>query len=143
MSSHSRRDVIIAATALGAAGSSGASAAAQGTSSMSKASLTPIVHHVFFWLKNPDAKADRDALIAGLRTLAGVDTVRGIHIGVPADTAQRGVIDASYSVSEILLFDDVAGQNAYQVHPIHKKFVADCEHLWQRVVVYDVKAVTS
>lgn len=143
MSSHSRRDVIIAATALGAVGSSGASAAAQGTSSMSKAGLAPIVHHVFFWLKNPDSKADRDALIAGLRTLAGVDTVRGIHIGVPADTAQRGVIDASYSVSEILLFDDVAGQNAYQVHPIHKKFVADCEHLWQRVVVYDVKAVTS
>jgi hypothetical protein len=143
MSSHSRRDVIIAATALGAAGSSGASAAAQGTSSPSKASLAPIVHHVFFWLKNPDSKADRDALIAGLRTLAGVDTVRGIHIGVPADTAQRGVIDASYNVSEILLFDDVAGQNAYQVHPIHKKFVADCEHLWQRVVVYDVKAVTS
>lgn len=143
MSSHSRRDVIIAATALGAAGSSGASAAAQGASSMSKASLTPIVHHVFFWLKNPDSKADRDALIAGLRTLAGVDTVRGIHIGVPADTAQRGVIDASYSVSEILMFDDVAGQNAYQVHPIHKKFVADCEHLWQRVVVYDVKAVAS
>jgi hypothetical protein len=143
MSSHSRRDVIIAATALAAAGSSGVSAAAQGTSSMSKAGLAPIVHHVFFWLKNPDSKADRDALIAGLRTLSGVDTVRGIHIGVPADTAQRGVIDASYSVSEILLFDDVAGQNAYQVHPIHKKFVADCEHLWQRVVVYDVKAVTS
>jgi hypothetical protein len=143
MSSHNRRDVIIAATALGAVGSSGASAAAQGTSSMSKAGLAPIVHHVFFWLKNPDSKADRDALIAGLRTLTGVDTVRGIHIGVPADTAQRGVIDASYSVSEILLFDDVAGQNAYQVHPIHKKFVADCEHLWQRVVVYDVKAVTS
>lgn len=149
MSSHSRRDVIIAATALGAAGSSGASAAAQGASSMSKplitdkSGLTPIVHHVFFWLKNPDSKADRDALVAGLRTLAGVDAVRGIHIGVPADTAQRGVIDASYSVSEILMFDDVAGQNAYQVHPIHKKFVADCEHLWQRVVVYDVKAVTS
>ena len=143
MSSHSRRDVIIAATALGAVGSSGASAAAQSTSSMSKAGLAPIVHHVFFWLKKPDSKADRDALIAGLRTLAGVDTVRGIHIGVPADTAQRGVIDASYSVSEILLFDDVAGQNAYQVHPIHKKFVADCEHLWQRVVVYDIKAVTS
>lgn len=36
---------------------------------------------------------------------------------MPADTAQRGVIDASYSVSDILLFDDVAGQNAYQVHP--------------------------
>lgn len=140
MSRHSRRDVIIAATAL-TAGSNAASAAAPAATP--KAPLPPIVHHVFFWLKTPDSKADRDALIAGLRTLSGIDTVRGIHIGVPADTAQRGVIDTSYSVSEILLFDDVAGQDAYQVHPIHKKFVADCEHLWQRVVVYDVKAVTS
>jgi hypothetical protein len=73
--------------------------------------------------------------------LAGVDTVRGIHIGVPADTEQRGVVDGSYSASELLFFDDVAGQDAYQVHPIHKQFVADCEHLWERVVVYDVKAV--
>ena len=137
----SRRDVIIAATALGAvAGASQSQAAAPMTS---KALSAPIVHHVFFWLKNPDSKDDRNALLAGLRTLAGIETVKGIHIGVPADTEQRGVVDASYSASEILLFDDVAGQNAYQVHPIHKKFVADCEHLWQRVVVYDVKAVTT
>jgi hypothetical protein len=114
----------------------------QGAASMtSKTSVPPVVHHVFFWLKNPNSKEDLASLLAGLRTLAGIDTVRGIHIGVPAATEQRGVVDGSYSASEILFFDDVAGQNAYQVHPIHKKFVADCEHLWQRVVVYDVKAV--
>jgi hypothetical protein len=139
MNTHSRRDVIIAATAL-----AGASAASQAAAPMSnsKASLPPIVHHVFFWLKNPNSKEDLASLLAGLRTLAGIESVRGIHVGVPADTEQRGVVDASYSASEILLFDDVAGQNAYQVHPIHKKFVADCEHLWQRVVVYDAKATT-
>jgi hypothetical protein len=27
------------------------------------------------------------------------------------------------------------------VHPIHMQFVANCEHLWERVVVYDVMAV--
>jgi hypothetical protein len=73
----------------------------------------------------------------------GVDSVRRIHIGVPADSEQRGVVDGSYSASEILFFDDVAGHNAYPVHPIHKQFIADCEHLWQRVVVYDVKAVAT
>lgn len=25
--------------------------------------------------------------------------------------------------------------------PVHKPFVASCKHLWERVVVYDVKAV--
>ena len=138
MTNHSRRDVIVAAAAL--AGSGAAAQAAAPTSG--KASIPPIVHHVFFWLKNPDSKQDLARLLAGLRTLAGIDTVRGIHIGVPADTEQRGVVDASYSASEVLFFDDVAGQDAYQVHPIHEKFVADCEHLWQRVVVYDAKAVT-
>ena len=137
-----RRDVIIAASALGAT-LAGANPSQAATPMTNKASLPPIVHHVFFWLKNPDSKDDLARLLTGLRTLAGIEMVKGIHIGVPADTEQRGVVDGSYHASEILLFDDVAAQNAYQVHPIHKKFVADCEHLWQRVVVYDVKAVTA
>ena len=139
MTDRSRRDVLVAATAL-AAGVA-APGALSASLPASKASFPPVVHHVFFWLKNPDSKEDLAKLLAGLRTLAGIDAVRGIHIGVPADTEQRGVVDGSYSASEILFFDDVAGQNAYQVHPIHKQFVADCEHLWERVVVYDATAV--
>jgi muramoyltetrapeptide carboxypeptidase LdcA involved in peptidoglycan recycling len=136
MTTHSRREVITAAAALAGAGVTGQAAAA-GTAG--KAAIPPVVHHVFFWLKNPKSKDDLARLLAGLRTLGGIETVKAIHIGVPAETEQRGVVDSSYSASEILFFDDVAGQNAYQVHPIHKKFVADCEHLWERVVVYDVK----
>jgi hypothetical protein len=100
-----------------------------------------LVHHVFFWLKNPQSMADRDRLLAGLRTLEKIETVRGAHFGVPASTEKREVVDNSYSVSEILFFDDVAGQNVYQEHPIHKKFVEDCSHLWAKVVVYDTIAV--
>ncbi|WP_242164375.1 Dabb family protein [Lysobacter sp. M15] len=140
MTDRSRRDVLVAATAL-AAGVAATAPRAAASAPASKASFPPVVHHVFFWLKNPDSKEDLARLLAGLRTLAGIDAVRGIHIGVPADTEQRGVVDGSYSASELLFFDDVAGQNAYQVHPIHKQFVADCEHLWERVVVYDATAV--
>jgi len=139
MTDRKRRDLIVAATAL-AAGMVATGSHAAAPTRANKAAFPPVVHHVFFWLKNPDSKEDLAKLLAGLRTLAGIDTVRGIHIGVPAETEQRGVVDGSYSASELLFFDDVAGQNAYQVHPIHKQFVADCEHLWQRVVVYDVKA---
>jgi len=140
MTDRSRRDVLVAATAL-AAGVAATGSLAAASVPAGKASFPTVVHHVFFWLKNPDSKEDLAKLLAGLRTLAGIDTVRGIHIGVPADTEQRGVVDGSYSASELLFFDDVAGQDAYQVHPIHKQFVADCEHLWQRVVVYDATAV--
>jgi hypothetical protein len=100
-----------------------------------------LVHHVFFWLKNPDSKQDLERLLQGLRTLAKIPSVRGVHFGVPASTEKRDVIDNSYSASEILFFDDTAGQKIYQDHPIHKQFVADCSHLWERVVVYDAISV--
>ena len=56
---------------------------------------------------------------------------------MPASTEKRDVVDNSYSASELIFFDDVAGQDAYQVHPIHEKFVEQCSHLWQKVIVYD------
>jgi hypothetical protein len=96
-----------------------------------------LVHHVFFWLKNPASKEDLARLLAGLRTLAKIESVRGTHFGVPASTEKRDVVDNSYSASEILFFDDLAGQKTYQDHPIHKQFVTDCSQLWERVVVYD------
>jgi hypothetical protein len=96
-----------------------------------------LVHHVFFWLKNPSSQEDLARLLTGLKTLGQIETVRGTHFGVPASTEKRDVVDNSYSASEILFFDDTAGQKVYQDHPIHKKFVEDCSHLWERVVVYD------
>jgi hypothetical protein len=129
--SSSRRTFIAAAATL-AATNAGASAAVN--------VYPKLVHHVFFWLKNPEAKEDLARLLEGLRTLANIETVRGAHFGVPASTEKRDVVDNSYSASEILFFDDLAGQKIYQDHPIHKKFVADCSHLWERVVVYDALA---
>jgi hypothetical protein len=96
-----------------------------------------VIHHVFFWLKNPSSAEDRNKLITGLRTLKKIKTVRNIHIGLPAATEERSVVDATYSVSELLFFDDLAGQKKYQDDPIHQKFIADCSHLWEKVVVYD------
>ena len=98
-----------------------------------------IVHHVFFWLKNPSSKEDLEKLQAGLRTLKGIKTVRQLYIGVPASTEKRDVVENSYHVSELMFFDDLEGQKAYQDDPIHKKFIEDCSHLWSKVVVYDVK----
>lgn len=102
--------------------------------------MPKLLHHVFFWLKNPDSQADRDQLIAGIKTLAAIETVRCFHVGVPASTEKREVVENSYQVSELLGFDDVVGQDAYQIHPIHQQFVKDHEHLWSKVVVYDVWA---
>ena len=135
-----RRTFIAAATAVATT----ATAATVFTSTAGAAAVSnypKLVHHVFFWLKKPDSQEDRERLLKGLRTLAKIETVRGVHFGVPASTEKRDVVDNSYSVSEILFFDDTAGQKVYQDHPIHKQFVADCSHLWEKVVVYDAMAV--
>jgi len=100
-----------------------------------------VVHHVFFWLHQPGSQADREQLIAGLRTLRGIPVIRRLEIGIPADTESRDVVDASYDVSELMFFDSVADQKAYQDHAIHQAFVKSCGHLWSKVVVYDMAVV--
>ena len=94
------------------------------------------IHHVYFWLKNPDSKEDLQALIAGLEALSAVPEIKLFHIGVPAAT-DREVIDNSYAVSWLNVFATAADQDTYQSHPLHLKFIADCAHLWSRVKVYD------
>lgn len=138
MTNQSRRQFIATAATLGVATAAGS---ASSSAPAGKPSLPKIAHHVFFWLKNPDSKEDLAKLLAGIKTLGQIETVRGIHVAVPASTEKRDVVDASYQASELLFFDDVEGQFAYQIHPIHLKFVEDCEHLWSKVVVYDSIAV--
>jgi len=102
---------------------------------------TQLIHHVFFWLKNAGSATDRQQLIEGLKTLSGIKEVRKLLIGTPAATELRGVVDNSYDVSELMYFDNIEGQNAYQVHPIHKAFVEKYSHLWEKVVVYDMQVI--
>ncbi|HMJ70207.1 MAG TPA: Dabb family protein [Cyclobacteriaceae bacterium] len=96
-----------------------------------------VVHHVFFWLKNPSSTADRDKLLAGVKALKEIETIKMLHVGVPAGTEQRDVIDNSYHVSELMFFDNVEDQKVYQDHPIHQQFIKEHSMLWERVVVYD------
>ncbi len=96
-----------------------------------------LVHHVFFWLKEPKNEAHKKQLVKALNDLLKVETIRMSHIGFPAGTESRDVVDHSYSVSYMVMFDDQAGQDTYQVHPLHTKFVEENSHLWSKVVVYD------
>ena len=94
------------------------------------------IHHVYFWLAEPGNAENRKLLIEGLKKLSGVSTIQRYSIGVPANTS-RDVIDSSYSVSWILIFNNAVDQESYQTDPIHLLFVDECKHLWKRVLVYD------
>jgi hypothetical protein len=98
------------------------------------------VHHVFFWLKNAESREDKDKLIEGLKKLSAVSTIRQFQIGKPAGTS-RDVIDSSYAVSWLVLFNSREDQDSYQIDPIHLEFVKQCSQLWQKVTVYDSTAI--
>lgn len=101
----------------------------------------PLAHHVFFWLNNPDSVADRDKLVEGVKSLAKIETIQEIHVGILASTEKRDVVDTSWQVSELMFFKDLAGQATYQNHPVHLEFIKNYGHLWKKVIVYDAMEV--
>lgn len=96
-----------------------------------------LFHQVYFWLKEPGNQAHRSELIKGLNTLRKITQIKQLHIGIPASTEKREVVDNSWDVSELMVFADTTAQKVYQDHPLHKAFVEQYGHLWEKVVVYD------
>lgn len=113
--------------------------AAQAQNEKSTSMKDQVVHHVFFYLKNPESAADKAALKEGLKTLEAIPEVKQLFIGEPASTLKRDVVVNDWHVSEIMYFENVEDQDAYQSHPVHMKFVENCQRLWDKVIVYDTR----
>lgn len=96
-----------------------------------------LVHSVFFWLKEDLSKEDEAGFLNGLQTLSSIETVNILHHGPTALTKSRDVVDQSFSYAAFFYFDDIEGQDAYQIDPIHLKFVEDHKDKWTKVIVYD------
>jgi hypothetical protein len=94
------------------------------------------VHAVFFWLKPDLTHAERDQFEKGVKSLLTIPSVVHGHVGPPAST-DRPVIDRTYSYGLLTTFRDLDGHDAYQVAPVHLKFIEECKHLWTRVQIYD------
>ena len=120
------RNILLSAAALAASPALAAAPAGQ-----------KIVHHVFFWLKNPTSADDRDQLIAGLRPLRAIGTARSVEIGQRLPAGGEGDFD----VALLVTLNDAAALKAYLDDPIHRGFVASCRHLWSKVVAYDMATV--
>lgn len=94
------------------------------------------VHHVLFWLKNPSSKEDYNKLLEGLNSLKSIDVIKTVQVGKPA-TTDRPVIDTSYQLSLLLIFDSLEDHDIYQDHPTHLAFVEKYSSLWSKVLIYD------
>lgn len=96
-------------------------------------------HNVFFWLDPSLTDAQKASFEEGLRALFSIDVVRAGSFGKAAATAERPVTRNSYDYALVLEFDDVAGHDAYQVHPGHDVFVRDFSPWFSKVRVFDVQ----
>lgn len=97
-------------------------------------------HHVFFWLKNDLSRDDIQKFEKGVTSLLQIEHITTGDVGKPAAT-NRPVIDRSYTYSLLLVFSDQAAHDAYQPHPVHKKFVEECSGLWDKVLIYDSESI--
>lgn len=92
------------------------------------------VHMVFFFLKESISIKKFKQDTANL--MESIDQVKSYHVGEPAGTP-RELVDNSYSVCLVATFDSKEDQDAYQEHPIHKKYVDNLKDQWHKVQIYD------
>jgi len=97
-----------------------------------------LTHHVLFWLKPDTTDEQKAAFRGGLESLSKVETVKSIYIGTPAPIS-RAVVDTTYTFSLVIVFEDLAGHDVYQVHPVHKAFLEDFRVFFEKVVIYDAE----
>ena len=97
-----------------------------------------LTHHVLFWLKADTTEEQKKAFRGGLESLKEVEIIKSFYIGTPAPI-ERAVVDTSYTFSLLIVFDDLAGHDVYQVHPIHKAFLDEFRVFFEKVVIYDAE----
>ncbi len=95
------------------------------------------IHNVYFWLNEDEDQAGHQAFAGGLAQLVTDPNIVQSYFGPPAET-DRDVVDNSYSFGLVVIFDDLAAHDRYQVSDIHEKFLAEHAHLWSKVSVFDI-----
>ncbi len=94
-------------------------------------------HVVIFWT-DPEKPEAADAVVAGARRfLEDIPGATHFHVGKMVGST-RPVVDQTYQVALNIGFTSKQAQDAYQVHPQHLEFVAQCvKRFVKKVLVYD------
>ncbi len=94
------------------------------------------VHTVYFWLKPGTKPEEIRRFEDKSNAMLKIPSVLHGWVGKPAATS-RPVIDSSYTYALVVVFQDLAGHDAYQSHPLHDDFRDNCSMLWTQVKIYD------
>ncbi len=96
-----------------------------------------LVHTVIFWLKDNLKSIDREFFFSEVNTLGKISSVEEFHIGTPASTPERPVVENTYDCALTVVLKDLNAHDQYQVDPIHLAFIEECKDLWDKVIIYD------
>lgn len=119
------------------AGVVAASSATMLSCSKSEAAYGPIIHSVYFWLKEGvtvEEVADFVNFFEALRPIASIQTLK---YGKPAPVNPRPVVDNSFTYNLIVSFANMDDINDYENHPIHLAAIEKYEKFWTKVEVRD------
>lgn len=95
------------------------------------------VHSVYFWLHNPESRADRQAFETALKKLLETSRYTKTNYIGTSPKATRDVVDDSFTYKMIVTFESAEAQELYQNEDVHLAFIEEAKHLWKKVVVYD------
>src|SRR4051794_30381268 len=102
---------------------------------MADAAGPQLAHNVFFTLHDASPAARQALLDACRKYLTGHPGTVAFACGTLAEGLDRPVNDRGFDVALLLVFEDRAAHDAYQVDPRHQQFVAEGRANWKQVRV--------
>jgi hypothetical protein len=94
-------------------------------------------HIVIFWTVPARPEAADEVIAGANKLLKAIPGLTHFHIGKMVGS-QRPVVDQTYQVALNTVFTSKQAQDAYQVHPQHLEFIAQCvKPFVKKVLVYD------
>jgi len=98
------------------------------------------VHCVFFTLK-PEVTDDKiEEFIKDCYLLKQIPSVRKLDAGRRDDRMTRDMNVTDYTIAVVVYFDDKAGHDLYNTHPVHQKLVEKHKDQLSSVRVFDFTA---
>ena len=88
--------------------------------------------------KKPNNEKDRAAFEQAIRKLINTNQQAiECHLGGPAASEERDVVDNSFTYCYTMGFQNEETQRLYQTDQTHLKFIKEAKHLWAKVRVHD------
>ncbi len=138
-----RRNFLQNAATLGASaalmGSCSSAATAQDTNSQFVSGR--ILHTVYFWLKDGITNEEEEDFLQFFEELQKIPGILTFHVGKPASTTNRDVVDNSFQYSIFVLFNSIDEITVYEKHPDHLAAAEKYSKYWTKVAVRDSQFV--